>query len=145
MTESLDAHRPPGLLGASLLVIDDDVELRDRLTGELKQLGYQALTAPDVAAARRVLLSERIDGVVLDLQLAEEDADMEFLRWIRQARPEIPVTVLSTLGTEPGHIAQAYEAGAAAYFEKGSLNSEHLYSDIAARLQEGGRAKLDVT
>ena len=83
--------------------------------------------------------------MVLDLQLAEEDADMEFLRWIRQARPEIPVTVLSTLGTEPGHIARAYEAGAAAYFEKGSLSSEHLYSDIAARLQEGASARLDAS
>jgi DNA-binding response OmpR family regulator len=138
----LDAYRPAALLGSTVLVVDDEKALREQLTKDLEALGYHALEAAEAGSTRRILLSEQVDGIVLDLLLGEGDDGFELLEWIHRARPEIPVTVLSATKTASAHIRRAYELGAASYFVKGNMPLAHLYSDLAARMLEGGGARL---
>ena len=77
--------------------------------------------------------TEAVDAVILDLLLGEDDG-FEVLSWIRERRPEMPISVLSATRTASAHIRRAYELGASSYFVKGNIPLAHLYSDLAARM-----------
>lgn len=141
----LDAYRPAGLVGSAVLVVEPDPERRSRLASGLTQLGYRVLQGSDAGSARRVVLSETLDAVLLNLDLGEEEAGFELLGWCHQARPEVPLVALAGSEAAPGEVRRAYEAGATAYFVTDRLPLEVLYSDLAARVLEGGRARLQTT
>jgi len=58
---------------ARVLVVDDDLRLRDLLSRYLKEQGFDAQTVTDAAALDQALSRERIDVLVLDLMLPGED------------------------------------------------------------------------
>lgn len=124
------------LLGRAVLVVDDERSLRQQLTRDLKALGYAAFEADSADAARRLLDTEAVDAVILDLLLDGEDDGFQLLGWIRERRPRLPVSVLSAARTASAHIRRAYELGASSYFVKGNIPLAHLYSDLAARMLE---------
>jgi len=132
----LEVYRPRELLGRSVLVVDDERSLRQQLTRDLQALGYAALEADSADAARRVIDSETVDAVILDLLLDGDDDGFQLLAWIRERRPRVPVSVLSAARTASAHIRRAYELGASSYFVKGNIPLAHLYSDLAARMLE---------
>lgn len=132
--------RPRELLGRSILVVDDERSLRRQLTRDLDALGYRALEADSPAAARQAVESEAVDAVILDLFLEGEDDGFQLLTWIRERRPEMPVSVLSAARTASAHIRRAYELGASSYFVKGNIPLAHLYSDLAARMLDASRS-----
>jgi DNA-binding response OmpR family regulator len=135
----LEVYRPRELLGRSVLVVDDERSLRNQLTRDLDALGYRALQADSPEAARQLLESEQVDGVILDLFLQGEDDGFQLLGWIRERSPRVPVSVLSAARTASAHIRRAYELGASSYFVKGNIPLAHLYSDLAARMLETTR------
>jgi len=51
------------------------------------------------------------------------------------------VVVLSAQQGSAAAIRQAYELGASSYFVKGNASMAHIYSDLAARLVEGGTGR----
>lgn len=56
-----------------VLVVDDDPEVLELVAGYLSAHGYVTFTAADGSSARQQLESQRIDLVVLDLNLPDED------------------------------------------------------------------------
>ncbi len=56
-----------------ILIVDDDRELRQLLTGFLTRHGYRADAAADGRAMARLMETSRFDLVVLDLMLPGED------------------------------------------------------------------------
>ena len=56
-----------------ILVIDDDLRLRDLLHRYLSEQGFAVQTAPDAGAMDRLLNRELFDLLVLDLMLPGED------------------------------------------------------------------------
>jgi DNA-binding response OmpR family regulator len=136
----LEVYRPKELLGRAVLVVDDERSLREQLTRDLGALGYRPLQADSPESARKVIEGEDVDAVVLDLFLEGEDDGFQLLAWIRERRPEVPVSVLSAARTASAHIRRAYELGASSYFVKGNIPLAHLYSDLAARMLEASRA-----
>lgn len=122
-----------------MLVVDDERSLRTQLTRDLAALGYRPLEADSAAAARDLLETEQVDAVILDLLMNGDDDGFSLLAWIRQTRPLTPVSVLSAARTASAHIRRAYELGASSYFVKGNIPLAHLYSDLAARLQDSRR------
>jgi len=120
-------------------VVDDERSLRAQLTRDLTALGYHPLEADTPAAARQVLENETVDAVILDLLLDGDDDGFRLLSWIRESRPDTPVSVLSAARTASAHIRRAYELGASSYFVKGNIPLAHLYSDLAARMLEASR------
>ncbi len=58
-----------------ILVVDDDLRLRDLLQRYLTEQGFGVHTVPDAAGMDKLLGRERVDLLVLDLMLPGEDVD----------------------------------------------------------------------
>ncbi len=100
---------------SNILVVDDDHEIRTLLADYLGANGYHAHTAQDGVAMEKVLDSERIDLIVLDLSMPGEDG-LTLCRKLR-ARSGMPVIML-TARSEPIDRILGLEMGADDYVPK---------------------------
>ena len=67
----------------TILVVDDDARLRNRLRGFLEREGYDAHALPDGAALRAFLQRRTADLVILDLMMPGEDG-LSLTRYLRE-------------------------------------------------------------
>ena len=58
---------------AKILVVDDDIRLRDLLRRYLAEQGFNVITAENAQAMNKLWLRERYDLLVLGLMLPGED------------------------------------------------------------------------
>jgi CheY-like chemotaxis protein len=77
-----------------LLVVDDDLRLRELLNRYLTEQGFQVQVAADGAAMDKQLARNVIDLVVLDLMLPGEDG-LSICRRLRAAAPTLPIVMLT--------------------------------------------------
>jgi DNA-binding response OmpR family regulator len=141
----LEVYRPLDLMGSSVLVVDDEAAMQLQLRMDLRDLGYQPRVASSATEAKDILTHERVAAVLLDLVLDEgEDAGFDLLTWIRQHHPGLPVVVLSAAQVSSAAIRRAYELGASSYFVKGNVPLAHIYSDLAARIMDGGAGRMGI-
>ena len=73
-----------------ILVVDDDVRLRELLQRYLSEQGYSVSTAADGAAMDRELAASRFDALVLDLMLPGEDG-LSVCRRLQTSQPDLPI------------------------------------------------------
>ncbi len=93
----------------SVLVVDDERDIREAVAAALRQEGYDVLDAPDGAEALRQLRAHHPAVVLLDLMMPGMNG-WEFWE-AREREPElrgIPVIVISALGRVSGVDAQAF-------------------------------------
>lgn len=83
---------------ARILLVDDDLEMCELLTLRLSSRGYRVLTAHNVFDALRLIGSEPIDTILLDLRLGTEDGAV-VLDNVRKRTPEVPVIVITAHGS----------------------------------------------
>ena len=95
-----------------LLVVDDDVEICNLLSTLLRGRGYRVTTAREEHEMRRVLVSSRIDLVILDLMLPGKDG-LTICRELRASKP-IPIIMLTARG-DPTDRVVGLEIGADDY------------------------------
>ena len=57
------------LLGKTLLVVDDEVDLRDIVASELEFMGAKVIQAENISVAQKVLSENKIDLVVSDIRM----------------------------------------------------------------------------
>lgn len=100
---------------AQLLVVDDDNEIRSLVSDYLSQYGYTVFTARDGETMPRVLLSEDVDLVLLDLMLPGEDG-LALCRWLRDQR-DLSIIMVTALASE-GDRVTGLEMGADDYLTK---------------------------
>ncbi|MFA7281466.1 MAG: response regulator [Sterolibacterium sp.] len=98
-----------------VLVVDDDVEIRNLLGDYLRKNGYQVTVVADGKAMRTTLTRSRIDLIVLDLMLPGEDG-LSLCRRLR-AEADTPVIMLTARGEETDRII-GLEMGADDYLAK---------------------------
>jgi two-component system OmpR family response regulator len=98
-----------------LLVVDDDVEIRNLLSTLLTRRGYRVTTACDEPEMRRVLASSRIDLIILDLMLPGKDG-LTICRELRSAK-SIPIVMLTARGEATDRVV-GLELGADDYLPK---------------------------
>jgi len=99
----------------SILVIDDDVALRDLVVPYLARNGFEVEGVGDADSFRASLARHRPDLVVLDLMLPGEDG-LSLLRWLR-ANDGPPVIIASARGEEVDRVV-GLEVGADDYLAK---------------------------
>ncbi|MDY7083847.1 MAG: response regulator [Actinomycetota bacterium] len=58
-----------GVTEPTVLVADDDVDVRDLITSKLVAAGYRVITADDGASALRQVVTEHPDMVILDVSM----------------------------------------------------------------------------
>ena len=102
-----------------VLVVDDHADSRVIVTTQLRHLGFQVVEA-DTAEGCLTLIDEaenpRVEGVVLDLQLAMSDGH-NLLSDLQRRHAEIPIIVISEL-TDVGRAREAIRLGAQEYLVK---------------------------
>jgi two-component system phosphate regulon response regulator OmpR len=99
-----------------LLIVDDDLRLRDLLERYLAEQGYACRGVGSLAAMRRVLAAEAFDLLVLDLMLPDGDG-LEACRQLRAAGEGLPVIMLTAKGDDVDAIV-GLELGADDYLGK---------------------------
>ena len=109
-----------------LLIVDDDKEIRNLLTDYLEQADYRVSAVGDGKAMRRMLESNRIDLVILDLMLPGEDG-LTLCRELR-GKTNLPVLMLTARGDEVDRII-GLEMGADDYLAK-PFNPRELLARI---------------
>jgi len=112
-----------------ILVVDDDVRLRDLLVRYLGEQGYVVEAATDGAAMDKLLGRERFDLIVLDLMLPGEDG-LSICRRLRGRGDGMPVIMLTAKGDEVDRIV-GLEMGADDYLPK-PFNPRELLARIHA-------------
>jgi len=102
--------------GHTILIVEDDRDLREALTETLELAGHQVLAAEDGNAALRVLEQESVAAVVTDYQMSPMDGHA-LLQRIRARMPDLPVLMMTAHGTIPLAVA-AIRDGANDYLVK---------------------------
>jgi len=100
---------------STVLVVDDEPDVRDVVVRYLERDGYRTLEAGDGEHAKRLFEQGQASLVVLDVMLPGIDG-LDLCRWIRE-QSETPVILLTALGEETDRIA-GLEIGADDYVTK---------------------------
>ena len=107
-----------GTLNNTILVVDDNLELRKALSLRLRANGYDVLMAADGLSATAAIVKEEPNLVILDLGLPCGDGFVVMERLQQNDRlAQIPVVVLTGRG-KTNNMNRALGAGAAAFFQK---------------------------
>ena len=117
----------------SILVVDDEPNLRRTLAAILQRAGYLVTTASSAADAIQNLASGRYDLVFLDIRMPEVDG-MTLLTQIRRLFPEMPVLIMTAHATLETAM-QAVRQGARDYLLK-PMEPEKILTRVAEILNE---------
>ena len=102
---------------AHILVVDDDLGLRELLDRYFAGHGYRVTTVPSGRQMREVLANHRVDLIVLDLMLPGDDG-LTLCRNLRANQAyDIPILMLTARGDEADRIV-GLEMGADDYLTK---------------------------
>lgn len=100
----------------TLLIVDDEEELRETLREICSFLPVEILEACDGLQSTQILLSQKVDVVLSDINMPKRSG-LEVLEIIRSSGLMTPYLVLSGY-KERGVFEKAYEKGATALIEK---------------------------
>ena len=129
---------------ASILLVDDDVELLKALTKVLEKAEYEVVPHPDAHSAMEFVNStkKRFDLVITDVFMPGIRG-IEFLTAIKAAFPRVPVIVVTAFG-DWGQYMDALREGAYEYLSK-PLEKSELLAAVARALKNGAAHKADST
>src|SRR6478736_4801225 len=122
-----------------ILVIDDDVRLRDLLSRYLTEQGFQVAVLPDARDLDKKLQRDPPHLIVLDLMLPGEDG-LAVCRRLRGAGEAVPIIMLTAKGEEVDRIV-GLEMGADDYLPK-PFNPRELVARIHAVLRRQSPSEL---
>ncbi len=109
-------------MSATILVVDDETNLRKVLSATLKREGYEVVQAADGAEALEVFDRGGIDVVVSDLVMPKVGG-FEVLRHVLEKSPDVPVILITAHGTVDSAVS-AIKTGAFDYVTKPFEQSE---------------------
>ena len=118
-----------------ILVVDDEIGIRELLSEILFDEGYQVALAENAQQAREYRLNKEPDLVLLDIWMPDTDGLSLLKEWVAQDLLTMPVVMMSGHGT----IETALEAtriGAADFLEK-PIALQKLLKTVATVMQLG--------
>ncbi len=93
---------------ADILIVDDEADIRELISGILEDEGYETRLAHNSDAALAELSQRRPTLVVLDIWLQGSKLDgLDLLLEIKQLAPELPVVIISGHGNIETAVAAA--------------------------------------
>jgi CheY-like chemotaxis protein len=78
----------------TILLVDDELQLRQLLAHQLSQTGYEVLEAGDGADATELLSAVQVDLVITDINMPKLDG-ISLAKWILGKWPRVPIILLS--------------------------------------------------
>jgi two-component system, NtrC family, nitrogen regulation response regulator NtrX len=101
---------------ATILLVDDEPQILQALSGLLQDEEFEVLTAPDGEEALRKVREELPDLVLLDIALPGRDG-LEILKDLKDHHPSLPVIMISAYGSVENAV-RATRLGAYDFIEK---------------------------
>ncbi len=116
---------------STILVVDDELSMREFLKIFLEKEGYSIQMAVDGKNALDIIKGEEIDLVISDIKM-EEMGGLDLLSYVKEIRNNIPF-ILITAFASPGDAVSAMKYGAFDYITK-PFQIEELLSVILSAL-----------
>ncbi|MCK4603259.1 MAG: response regulator, partial [Deltaproteobacteria bacterium] len=104
------------MIANTILIVDDDAELRDNLTDILQDEGYELLNAATCAEGLRLASERRPQAALLDVRLPD-GSGMELLTQLKQTNPDC-FCIMITGCPDLNSAVAALEKGAFQYVRK---------------------------
>lgn len=105
-------------MAADILIVDDEMDIRELVAGILEDEGYETRTAADSTAALQAIEERRPQLIFLDIWLQRSELDgLAILDIIREQHPDLPVVMISGHGNIETAVS-AIKRGAYDYIEK---------------------------
>ena len=123
---------------ALILVVDDEVGIRELLSEILADEGHQVLLAESAGEARRLRESHRPDLVLLDIWMPDTDGISLLKEWAAGGQLGMPVVMMSGHGTIETAV-EATRIGALDYLEK-PIALQRLLTTVKRALRNHGAA-----
>ena len=122
------------MIDKKILIIDDEKDIRDSISGILNDEGYTPVTAKNSNEALITLNENTFDVIILDIWLNDSELDgIQLLKEIKKFNAETPVLIISG----HGNIEIAVEAiknGAYEFIEK-PFSSERLLLTVKRSIE----------
>ena len=99
-----------------LLILDDDLALRERLSRTMAKRGYSVITADSIATAKYHLQNQVFDYAILDLKLTD-GYGLDLVELIKKMNPIARIIILTGYGNIATAVA-AVKHGAIDYLPK---------------------------
>ena len=126
-----------------ILIIEDDTELADVIARKLENAGFATLSTTDGLEGVRLVDSDELDLILLDLTLPDVDG-IDVLRHLRQ-RTALPIVIISGR-TEEAERVVGLELGADDYMAKPfGLNELLARVRVVLRRAEGAMVDTDLS
>ena len=118
----------------TILIVNDNTDQLDLMSILLKKAGYHILTANDGHAGIQLILSQRPDLVISDVNMPHIDG-IELCRRIRTKFDllMLPILLVSAERISSDHAVEGLQAGADAYLET-PYDPERLIAKVARLL-----------
>ena len=121
---------------AHVLIIEDELLLSEVLSHKFEANGYQVSTVTNAAAARRILTSDQINVILLDIKLPNMNG-FDFLAELKSDSQlkNIPVIIVSNLGQKE-EIQRGLKGGAVDYIVKADTFPEEIVARVEKILEK---------
>jgi two-component system, NtrC family, nitrogen regulation response regulator NtrX len=130
------------LIASEILVVDDEEDIRDLISGILHDEGYETRIAGDSDAALAAVRARRPQLVILDIWLQGSKLDgIQILESLKREQPDLPVVMISGHGTIETAVA-SIKKGAYDFIEKPFKADRLLH--VVERALEAARLKCEV-
>ena len=111
-----------------VLVIEDEPKVASFIKRGLEELSFEVDVAFDGMIGEKLALTRKYDMVVLDIIIPGKNG-IELCRKIKEVKPEVPVLMLTALGTTDDKVT-GFEAGADDYLLK-----PFEFAELVARIK----------
>ncbi|MGL4395169.1 MAG: sigma-54-dependent transcriptional regulator [Hyphomicrobium sp.] len=129
-------------MAADILIVDDEADIRELISGILEDEGHRTRLARDSDEALKAVEDRRPNLVILDIWLQGSRLDgLEVLTVIKRAYPDLPVVIISGHGNIETAVT-AIKRGAYDYIEK-PFKSDRLLL-VTLRALEASQLKREV-
>jgi len=118
-----------------ILVVDDEIGIRELLSEILFDEGYQVYLAENAEQARAYRIEHEPDLVLLDIWMPDTDGVALLREWVEQDLLTMPVVMMSGHGTIETAV-EATRIGAVDFLEK-PIALQKLLDTVAKAIKEG--------
>ena len=119
----------------TILIVDDDPDLLDQMSLNVRNFGYETITACCQKDGEEVLKTIRPDLAIVDLMMENQDSGFILSYKIKQRYPDVPVIIVTAVTSVTG-LKFSLETGndkkwikADKYIEKG-IRPDQLHREI---------------
>ena len=102
--------------GTKILIVDDELIMRESLAGWLKRDGHEVQTAPSGEDALAILKETRFDILLVDIKM-EGISGLDVLQHVKESDPDVAIVMITAYGSIPTAI-EAMKNGAYDYMLK---------------------------